>query len=226
MEPLPRNASCAGKKWRNRMLRGKYLWSPLPLYLLSHLIIWSFFFCHGDRFSGLINSAQTQSVSSRELREGLRILGGSDTLSEVEHQALFRNISRGQDRIQYKVSGHEIPIILPVIRGRHKEGDTHARTRARARTHTQREMERLRRTGSPFRCAGHRAYSTACLQSSTVEPHLIAEYWDVEGACVLKKEITMKTTPLRNPPPSRGRWTTQVDRQSGKAGGRAVNALY
>ena len=95
-----------------------------------------FFFCHGDRFSGLINSAQTQNVSSRELREGLRILGGSDTLSEVEHQALFRNISRGQDRIQYKVSGHEIPISLPVIRGRHKEGDTHARTRAR--THRER----------------------------------------------------------------------------------------
>lgn len=51
----------------------------------------------------LDNLAHTQSVSSEGLRQGLRVLGGSDPLSEVEHQALFRDISRGHDRVQYRV---------------------------------------------------------------------------------------------------------------------------
>eukprot|EP00752_Nemacystus_decipiens_P001380 g1367.t1 len=55
-----------------------------------------------DCVFGLVDPGQTHSVSSRELREGLRILGGSDTLSQVEHQALFRDISKGHDRIRYK----------------------------------------------------------------------------------------------------------------------------
>lgn len=32
------------------------------------------------------------------------MLGGSDPLSELEHQALFRDVSKGQDRIKYRVS--------------------------------------------------------------------------------------------------------------------------
>lgn len=40
------------------------------------------------------------------------MLGGSDTLSEVEHRALFRELSKGHDRIQYKVSGTKTAIML------------------------------------------------------------------------------------------------------------------
>lgn len=58
----------------------------------------------------LYTPAHTQSVSSEGLREGLRVLGGSDPLSEVEHQALFMDISRGHDRVQYRVSETKITL--------------------------------------------------------------------------------------------------------------------
>ncbi|CAM9255909.1 unnamed protein product, partial [Hapterophycus canaliculatus] len=50
----------------------------------------------------LVDPAHTQSVTSRKLRKGLRMLGGTDTLSEVEHRALFRDVSKGRDRIKYR----------------------------------------------------------------------------------------------------------------------------
>ncbi|CAB1109743.1 unnamed protein product [Ectocarpus sp. CCAP 1310/34] len=61
---------------------------------------------HGTRsvdcVFGLVDQAHTQTVNSGELREALRILGGSDTLSEIEHRALFKGISKGRDRIHYR----------------------------------------------------------------------------------------------------------------------------
>ncbi|CAM9862800.1 unnamed protein product [Ectocarpus fasciculatus] len=55
-----------------------------------------------DCVFGLVDQAHTQTVSSGELREALRILGGSDTLSEIEHRALFKGISKGRDRVHYR----------------------------------------------------------------------------------------------------------------------------
>ncbi|CBN76595.1 hypothetical protein Esi_0000_0311 [Ectocarpus siliculosus] len=55
-----------------------------------------------DCVFGLVDQAHTQTVSSGELREALRILGGSDTLSEIEHRALFKGISKGRDRVLYR----------------------------------------------------------------------------------------------------------------------------
>ncbi|CAM9543969.1 unnamed protein product [Scytosiphon promiscuus] len=50
----------------------------------------------------LVDPAHTQTVTSGKLRKGLRLLGGTDPLSEVEHRALFRDISKGRDRIKYR----------------------------------------------------------------------------------------------------------------------------
>ncbi|CAN0424228.1 unnamed protein product, partial [Ectocarpus sp. 12 AP-2014] len=55
-----------------------------------------------DCVFGLVDQAHTQTVNSGELREALRILGGSDTLSETEHRALFKGISKGRDRVHYR----------------------------------------------------------------------------------------------------------------------------
>ncbi|CAM9457097.1 unnamed protein product [Ectocarpus sp. 12 AP-2014] len=55
-----------------------------------------------DCVFGLVDQAHTQTVNSGELREALRILGGSDTLSEIEHRALFKGISKGRDRVHYR----------------------------------------------------------------------------------------------------------------------------
>lgn len=55
--------------------------------------------------------AHTQTVNSGELREALRILGGSDTLSEREHRALFKGIGKGRDRVHYRVSVTEFHVL-------------------------------------------------------------------------------------------------------------------
>ncbi|CAM9191938.1 unnamed protein product, partial [Laminaria digitata] len=55
-----------------------------------------------DQVFGLIDPGRAQSLTAEQLREGLRVLSGSDPLSDIEYKALFRDVGGKQERVKHR----------------------------------------------------------------------------------------------------------------------------